>query len=69
MSDMHQPNIGNPTRPDPEFANTINRLTGNPAGVVFKPGQRGEGDPQRRQPDIARAQGILGWAPKVSLEE
>ncbi len=71
ISDEHDPvNIGNPVETSIlEFANTINRLTGNPAGIVFKPGQRGEGDPQRRQPDISRAQGILGWAPKVSLEE
>ncbi len=71
LSDEHGPvNIGNPVETSIlEFANTINRLTGNPAGIVFKPGQRGEGDPQRRQPDITRAQTILGWAPKVSLEE
>jgi dTDP-glucose 4,6-dehydratase len=71
LSDEHDPvNIGNPVETSIlEFANTINRLTGNPAGIVFKPGQRGEGDPQRRQPDITRARGILGWAPAVSLEE
>jgi dTDP-glucose 4,6-dehydratase len=71
LSDEHGPvNIGNPVETSIlEFANTINRLTGNPAGIVFKPGQRGEGDPQRRQPDITRAQSILGWTPKVDLEE
>jgi dTDP-glucose 4,6-dehydratase len=71
LSDEHDPvNIGNPVETSIlEFANTINRLTGNPAGIVFKPGQRGEGDPQRRQPDISRARSILGWAPQVALEE
>ena len=70
-SDEHDPvNIGNPVEMTIlEFAETINRLTGNPAGVVFKPGQRGEGDPQRRRPDITRARSVLGWEPKVSLEE
>jgi dTDP-glucose 4,6-dehydratase len=70
-SDEHQPvNIGNPVETTIlEFANTINRLVGNSAGVVFKPLQRGEGDPQRRQPNISRAQRVLGWEPKISLEE
>jgi len=70
-SDEHQPvNIGNPVETTIlEFANTINRLVGNPAGVTFKPLQRGEGDPQRRQPNISRAQRALGWEPKISLED
>ena len=70
-SDEHQPvNIGNPVETTIlEFANTINRLVGNSAGVVFKPLQRGEGDPQRRQPNISRALRVLGWEPKISLEE
>ena len=71
MSDEHDPvNIGNPAETSIlEFAHTINGLAGNSAGVVFKDGQRGEGDPQRRQPDITRAETLLGWEPKVSLEE
>lgn len=28
-----------------------------------------EGDPKRRRPDLSRAQEILGWRPKVSLQE
>jgi dTDP-glucose 4,6-dehydratase len=71
LSDQHDPvNIGNPHETTIlEFAEMINRLTGNRAGVVYKPGQRGEGDPQRRRPDITRAREVLGWEPKVSLEE
>lgn len=71
LSDVHQPvNIGNPVETSIlEFAETINRMTGNPAGIIFKEGQRGESDPQRRQPDITRARQDLGWEPKVSLEE
>lgn len=70
-SDEHDPvNIGNPVETTIlEFAQVINRIVGNQAGIVFKPNLRGEGDPQRRQPDIRRAREILGWMPKVSLEE
>src|SRR5512139_1320490 len=71
FADEHLPvNIGNPHETTIlEFAEVINRLTGNQAGVVYKPGQRGEGDPQRRRPDISRARSVLEWEPKVSLEE
>lgn len=71
LSDEPQPvNLGNPVETTIlEFAHTINRLAGNTAGVLFKPGQRGEGDPQRRQPDISRARKILNWEPQVNLEE
>ncbi len=71
MSAEHNPiNIGNPTETTIlEFAETINRLTGNPAGMVFQQGERIAGDPQRRQPDITRARQILGWEPSVGLEE
>jgi dTDP-glucose 4,6-dehydratase len=70
QSDYHDPvNIGNPDEITIlEFAETINALTGNQAGVVFKPNQRGVGDPQRRQPDITQARQVLGWGPKVDLE-
>lgn len=71
LSDTHEPvNIGNPVETSIlEFAETINRLTNNPAGVVFKEQQRGEGDPQRRRPNISRAREKLDWEPKISLEE
>lgn len=70
-SNEHGPvNIGNPVETTIlEFAETINRLTDNPTGVSFMPMLRLEGDPQRRRPDITRAQKILGWEPKISLEE
>jgi len=71
FSDEHQPvNLGNPLETTIlEFAHIINSLVGNTAGVTFKPGQRGEGDPQRRRPDISRAHQVLGWEPRVGLEE
>ena len=70
-SDEHMPvNIGNPVETTIlEFAEVINRLVGNPAGVVFKPALRLGSDPQRRRPDITRAREILGWEPHVSLQE
>jgi dTDP-glucose 4,6-dehydratase len=71
ISDEHEPvNIGNPVETTVlDFANIINRLLDNPAGVVFKPSLRSESDPQKRQPDITRARTILGWEPKIDLEQ
>ena len=63
-------NIGNPRETGVvELAELINEICGNKAGIVFKPRQRGSGDPQRRQPDITRARSLLDWEPKVSLED
>jgi dTDP-glucose 4,6-dehydratase len=63
-------NIGNPIEMTVlEFAETINRVVGNKAGVTFVPQGRSTRDPQRRQPDITRARSILGWEPKTTLED
>jgi dTDP-glucose 4,6-dehydratase len=71
LSDEHDPvNIGNPAEISIlEFAQVINRLTKNPAGIIMKPGLRVGNDPQRRQPDITRARTILNWEPTIPLEE
>ena len=71
LSDEHLPvNIGNHVESTIlEFAERINELTGNTAGITFVEDARGEGDPQRRQPDISRAKEILDWEPKISFEE
>jgi dTDP-glucose 4,6-dehydratase len=68
-SDTNEPvNVGNPKEITIlEFALTINRLTGNPAGIVAKP--LPADDPRIRQPDITRARTLLGWAPQVELED
>jgi dTDP-glucose 4,6-dehydratase len=50
-----------------QFADVINRLTQNPAGAIFEP--LPVDDPKQRQPDIAKARRLLGWEPKVALEE
>jgi len=71
LSDEHLPvNIGNPVELTIlEFAEKINQLVGNQAGIIYKQGDRQESDPQRRRPDITRAQTILGWHPHISLEQ
>jgi dTDP-glucose 4,6-dehydratase len=63
-------NLGNPNEMTIlQFAQEINRITGNKAGITYVADARSERDPQRRQPDISRARQLLGWEPKVSLEE
>lgn len=70
-SDEHLPvNIGNQHEMTIlQFAETINQIVGNKAGIVFVKDARSVRDPQQRQPDITRARQILGWEPKVSLDE
>ena len=61
-------NIGNPAELTVlEFARTIQKLTGTRSEIVFKP--LPVDDPRVRQPDITRAKTILGWEPKVKLED
>ena len=69
-SEEHMPvNIGNPVEMTIlQFAEIINQLTGNKAGLTYVDA-RSSRDPQRRRPDITRANEILGWEPKVDLEE
>ncbi|GMV32345.1 MAG: SDR family oxidoreductase [Chloroflexi bacterium CFX1] len=70
-SGEHMPvNIGNPVEMTIlEFAEAINRISGNKGGIAYMENARSARDPQRRQPDIARAKTILGWEPQVGLEE
>lgn len=61
-------NIGNPTEFSMiQIAEKINQLTGNRAGMIFKP--LPTDDPIKRKPDISRAKEILGWAPKYDLQK
>ena len=71
LSDEHKPvNIGNPHEMTiMHFAEIINQIVGNPAGIKVLPDKRLGDDPQRRQPDITRASEILGWQPTFQLEE
>ncbi|OQY88518.1 MAG: NAD-dependent dehydratase [Anaerolineae bacterium UTCFX1] len=52
-----------------QFAEAINRVTGNKSGIVFVENARSARDPQQRQPDITRAKNILKWEPRISLDE
>jgi dTDP-glucose 4,6-dehydratase len=71
LSDEHLPvNIGNPSEITIlEFAETINRIVGNKTPLKIETDARLGDDPQRRRPDISRAQKLLGWQPVISLEE
>ena len=68
-SDEHLPvNIGNPN----EFtvlqcAETVLKVTGSKSRIRFEP--LPPDDPKQRRPDITKARTLLGWEPKVSLEE
>ena len=70
-SDEHLPvNIGNPVEMTIlEFAERINDIVKNRAGITYKPHERSESDPQRRRPDITRARNILEWEPRNSLDD
>ena len=71
LSVEHDPvNLGNPAEISIlEFANRIAGMVDPPSPIQFLSDRRGSGDPQRRQPDITRAQSVLGWSPKIPLEE
>ena len=61
-------NLGNPIEMTIlEFAGHIRRFTGATSEIVFQP--LPEDDPKQRQPDISKARAVLGWEPRVPLEE
>ena len=69
LSSEHDPiNIGNPVEMTiKEIAETIIRMTGATSRIIYKP--LPTDDPKQRRPDITRARTLLGWEPKVQLEE
>jgi dTDP-glucose 4,6-dehydratase len=73
MSDETYPvNLGNPSEMTIlEFARTIIELTGSESQIAFIQPEdvRIKDDPKVRQPDIGKAQRVLGWEPQVNLEE
>ncbi len=71
LSDEHLPvNLGNTDEKTIlELAEIVNSLFENNSGLTILPDKRGEGDPQRRRPDISRAQKILNWKPTIGLED
>jgi dTDP-glucose 4,6-dehydratase len=67
-SEQDPVNVGNPRELTVlDFARTIQKLTGTKSPIVFKP--LPVDDPRVRQPDIRRARELLGWEPRVPLEE
>ncbi|HLM92905.1 MAG TPA: UDP-glucuronic acid decarboxylase family protein [Gaiellaceae bacterium] len=68
-SGEHLPvNIGNPHEMTLlELAEAVIRVTGSKSEIVFE--ALPVDDPQVRQPDITRAQQVLGWEPEVGLDE
>src|SRR5579875_2156792 len=61
-------NLGNPEEHTVlEFARTIIRLCNSTSNVQFEPHR--VDDPERRRPDITKAQRMLGWQLRVGLEE
>jgi len=61
-------NLGNPVELTMlEFADRIRRLAGANLELVFMP--LPEDDPRKRRPDISKAKRVLGWEPKIPLED
>jgi dTDP-glucose 4,6-dehydratase len=61
-------NIGNPVEMTiMDFAKKIHEVAGGNGEIIFKP--LPQDDPKVRQPDITKARGLLGWSPKVFLDE
>jgi dTDP-glucose 4,6-dehydratase len=68
-SSEHLPvNIGNPN----EFtilqcAQHVIKVTGSKSKITYEP--LPQDDPKQRRPDITKARQLLGWEPKIQLEE
>jgi dTDP-glucose 4,6-dehydratase len=65
-------NLGNPKEMKVlEFAEAVLRLSGSASRIQFvaPTDERTKDDPQVRRPDIALARRVLGWEPKISLDE
>jgi UDP-glucuronate decarboxylase len=61
-------NLGNPNELTvKDLVDRVLRMTGSKSRVARRP--LPTDDPQRRRPDIERAKALLGWEPRVSLEE
>ncbi|MFH1186734.1 MAG: UDP-glucuronic acid decarboxylase family protein [Candidatus Levyibacteriota bacterium] len=61
-------NIGNPDeRTILDLAKLIKKMTNSKSEITFE--KLPEDDPMRRNPDIVKAENILGWKPKVSVEK
>lgn len=68
-TEEHDPiNLGNPDeRSIGDLARLVIELSGSSSEIVYR--DLPEDDPKVRCPDISRAREVLGWEPKVSLED
>ncbi len=67
-SDPLPVNLGNPDEITIlEFAKRIQHLTGTRSPIEYR--DLPQDDPRQRRPDISRARALLGWEPRVPLEE
>ena len=61
-------NLGNPVEYRViDLARMVLSLSSSPSSIVFKP--LPSDDPSRRKPDITKARAILGWEPRIPVEE
>jgi len=61
-------NIGNPTEfTILECARRVLEVTGSSSKIAYEPLPKD--DPKQRRPDITKARTLLGWEPKIDLEE
>jgi dTDP-glucose 4,6-dehydratase len=68
-SSEHLPvNIGNPNEfTILECAQHVLKVTGSKSKITYEP--LPQDDPKQRRPDITKARQLLGWEPKIQLEE
>jgi dTDP-glucose 4,6-dehydratase len=69
ISDYNEPvNLGNPQEMTiQQMAEAVIQMTGSKSKIAYKP--LPVDDPKVRQPNIERAKKILGWSPKIKLDE
>ena len=66
--EVYPVNMGNPDEITLlELAHRILGVTGSKSRIVYRP--LPEDDPKLRRPDIGKAKRLLGWEPRVSLDE
>ena len=67
--DFHQPvNLGNPGEfTIKELADEVLKICDSQSSITFMP--LPEDDPKQRKPNIARAQELLNWSPRIQLRE
>jgi len=50
-----------------QFAEAVRAASGSRGQLVFRPCPKD--DPRRRRPDISRARELLGWEPRIGIEQ